>query len=373
MSSISAFLNKFPEISAKQWKQQIQFLLNGEDYAKSIWQSFEEISINPFYNAETSVSIKHFHWENIPKIILKNKLFSEYEKDIHLPYSTFDPIGNLTQTGNFFVNKNEDFNKWKTLFEEQKVLYFDASIFAEAGATKIQQIAYGMSVICEYLNLLENIEKQDIKIIIYFAQHPDFYLEIAKIKAFRWVFKSIFKNLQNIDLQIITKSSKRYISLFQSEDISNKIKHFWALESGVFAGSDFVAVNPLFYENENENYTSWVRELEENISDKTLKNSFFVNNITFQMAQKSLSLWKDIQKGGGYLSQLKEHIIQRKIKEKAILSQKAFDSNFSLKNTILIDNYQNFISNKNPKKTLLEPILPKRLSEKWEVKFIAKK
>ena len=49
MSNFDIF-DQFPKISAKQWKQKIQFELKGEDYNKRcIWQSVEEIAINPSY------------------------------------------------------------------------------------------------------------------------------------------------------------------------------------------------------------------------------------------------------------------------------------------------------------------------------------
>ena len=40
------------DIVAKQWKQQLQYLLEGRDYESLIFTSAEDIPILPFYTAE---------------------------------------------------------------------------------------------------------------------------------------------------------------------------------------------------------------------------------------------------------------------------------------------------------------------------------
>ena len=43
----------FNAVSAKQWKQKIQFELKGADYNETvIWNSPEEIKVKPFYDKE---------------------------------------------------------------------------------------------------------------------------------------------------------------------------------------------------------------------------------------------------------------------------------------------------------------------------------
>ena len=87
-------------------------------------------------------------------------------------------------------------------------------------------------------------------------------------------------------------------------------------------------------------------------------------------------MFKNIETNGGFLKQLKEGTIQRKIKESANKEQELFDEG----KIILLgtNKYQNekdlmkgeieispFIK-KEIRKTLIEPIIEKRLSEKTE-------
>ena len=61
--SKEGLFEEFDAISAKAWKQQIQFELKGADYNKNlVWESPESISVKPFYHADD------FEGKNIAKI-----------------------------------------------------------------------------------------------------------------------------------------------------------------------------------------------------------------------------------------------------------------------------------------------------------------
>ena len=48
-----SLFSHFPSVSAKQWKQKIQFELNGADYNDTlVTQTLEGISIKPFYHKD---------------------------------------------------------------------------------------------------------------------------------------------------------------------------------------------------------------------------------------------------------------------------------------------------------------------------------
>ena len=53
MSKASLFEN-FESTSEKQWKQKIQFELQGKDFNDTlVWKSIEEIDVKPFYHSES--------------------------------------------------------------------------------------------------------------------------------------------------------------------------------------------------------------------------------------------------------------------------------------------------------------------------------
>ena len=110
----------------------------------------------------------------------------------------------------------------------------------------------------------------------------------------------------------------------------------------------------------------------QNIAD----GSYYIESLTHQLAEKALLLFKQIEKNGGFLAQLKTGIIQNKINESAAKEQDDFDAE---KLILLGTNFQQNRNDKmkenlelypflkqNNSKTLIVPILPKRLSESLE-------
>ena len=98
--------------------------------------------------------------------------------------------------------------------------------------------------------------------------------------------------------------------------------------------------------------------------------------MTQQLAQKSLELFKEIENQGGFLKLLKAGNVQRKLKEHAQKEQDLFDQGDE---GLLGTHFQKNALDKmksdleiypftkqNARKTLLEPIIPKRISEKIE-------
>jgi len=101
--------------------------------------------------------------------------------------------------------------------------------------------------------------------------------------------------------------------------------------------------------------------------------AYYIETITNQIAEKALNLFKDIERNGGFLKQLKEGTIQRKIKESALKEQLQFNNNEDIlvgsnkhqnPNDTMKDALKLYPFVKiNPRKTLIEPIFEKRLTE----------
>jgi methylmalonyl-CoA mutase len=104
--------------------------------------------------------------------------------------------------------------------------------------------------------------------------------------------------------------------------------------------------------------------------------SYYIESLTAQLAEKSLELLKSIEKGGGFLKQLKEHTIQGKIKESAHKQQERFNeqeevlvgtNKFQNETDKMKENLELYPFVKtNARKTFLEPIIEKRLAETLE-------
>jgi methylmalonyl-CoA mutase len=104
--------------------------------------------------------------------------------------------------------------------------------------------------------------------------------------------------------------------------------------------------------------------------------AYYVEEITKQLAEKALVLFKEIEANDGFITQLIEGTIQRKIKESAEKEQTLFDegkeillgtNKYPNKNDRMKDDLELYPFVKiQPRKTLITPIIEKRLAEKLE-------
>jgi methylmalonyl-CoA mutase len=104
--------------------------------------------------------------------------------------------------------------------------------------------------------------------------------------------------------------------------------------------------------------------------------AYYIESLTNQLAEKALTLFKDIEANGGFITQLIEGTIQRKIGESAKKEQELFDNGKEiLLGTNKYPNKEDRMSHDlelypfvkvNPRKTLITPIIEKRLAEKLE-------
>jgi methylmalonyl-CoA mutase len=109
--------------------------------------------------------------------------------------------------------------------------------------------------------------------------------------------------------------------------------------------------------------------------------TYYIESLTEQLAEKALELFKDIEKNGGLISQLIDGTIQRKINESAQKEQELFDSGKEvLLGTNKYPNKNDQMKNdlelypfvkQNARKTLITPIIEKRLAEKLEQERLA--
>jgi methylmalonyl-CoA mutase len=156
--------------------------------------------------------------------------------------------------------------------------------------------------------------------------------------------------------------------------------------SAIIGGADAIANLPYdaLYHKDNEFGDRIARNQllilkKESYFDKVnnpADGSYYVENLTNQLAEKSLALFKDIEANGGFLKQLNDGIIKRKIQESADTAQQLFDSGKEiLLGTNKHPNKQDkmkhdlelfpFVKVK-PRKTLITPIIEKRLAERIE-------
>lgn len=440
----NGLFHEFDPVSAKQWKQKIQFDLKGADYNDTlIWQTNEDISVKPFYHSEGSkktpslsnsktntwkicqsifvsdikksnanaINVIERGAESIKFIIPseaisiedlvvnintdKTLLYFELQflSDLFvqrlfnlLPKALIitDIIGHLSKSGNWFKSLNDDFSKFETIVKQTSTCFVDISVYQNAGATITQQLAYALAHANEYLNHLDN-KNDTFNLSFNIAVGSNYFFEIAKIRALRLLWKTLASEYGvNTDCHIFATPSKRNKTLYDYN--TNMLRTTTECMSAVLGGADTISNLPYdaLYHKTNEFGDRISRNqlliLKHESYFNKVKNpadgAYYIESLSKQLAKKALELFKNIEDRGGFLKQIKEGVIQRKIKESAIKEQQYFDEgkvvligtnkqpnpNDKMKNELQL---YPFIKTK-PRKTLIEPIIENRLSEHYE-------
>ncbi|SFN96303.1 methylmalonyl-CoA mutase [Paenimyroides ummariense] len=302
-----------------------------------------------------------------------------------------DPIHQLTFDGNFFKDGTSDFetlNKINKKSSNINWLTVKTTTYQNAGANMVQQIAYTLAHTNEYLNLIENFDKN---ITVEVAVGGNYFFEIAKLRAIRLSLNALAEAYSsNITFHIIAKPTHRNKTIYDYN--VNMLRTTTECMSAVLGGADAVeniAYDALYHKtNEFGDRISRNQLLilkEESYFDKVnnpADGAYYIENLTQQLAEKGLELFKDIEKNGGLISQLIEGTIQRKINEAATKEQELFNSGKEvLLGTNKYPNPQDKMSHdlelypfvkQNPRKTLITPIIEKRLAEALEQERLAK-
>ena len=302
-------------------------------------------------------------------------------------FYTLDIIGNLARSGNWFHSLNEDHKILEACFKANptKTLFVNGSLYQNAGANNSQQLAYTLLHANEYLNHFQSSLDANATMAFHFSMGSNYFFEIAKLRAFRLLFASLAEEY-NIDSEchITAIPTKRNKTLYDYN--TNMLRTTTEYMSAILGGANTVytlSYDEIYHKSnefgeriarnqllilKHESYFDFV--------DNPADGTYYIETLTQELASKALKLFKEIEANGGFLKQLKEGVIQKKIKESAQREQTLFDDGKlvllgSNKHPNTKDKMKGdveiypFVKQRN-EKTLIEPIIEKRLAENLE-------
>ena len=321
--------------------------------------------------------------------------FLEYNKNTgnHL-YLSLDPLGQLARTGNWYADENKDLKQLASLLETypgQRLLQVNAGLYQNAGATSVQQLAYALAQANEYLirfqKFLKPASPNGTVVTFELAVGANYFSEIAKLRALRLLWNTLASEYGIAGkCHIITEPSRRNKTLYDYN--VNMLRTTTESMAAVIGGANTVVNLPydaLYHEANSFGDRISRNQLlilkKESYFDKVSNaadGAYYIESLTQQLAEEALRLFKSIEKGGGWLSQMQSHILQRKIKESAAKEQEDYNSGklvligsnkYPNPDDRIMDNLEKspFLK-KESRKTAVEPILAKRLAEKDEQK-----
>lgn len=340
-------------MSNTAWENLVKKQLKTDDiYPILTKENLEGIVVKPFYDAVQKPLV------NLPKIEESTHLVAKYHESLEEDVFAFildQNVENLEQK-TIFINNEElagyispeeqdqyfslidVFDEKQAVINDQLVkellakqfrrnICIDISLHQNAGAAIFQQLGIALAKTKE---LVEIYGSEIVnKLIFRIAVGGNYFFEMAKLRAFKIVFNQLSKEYDLDEIPyIFAETSLRNKAVSDNEN--NLIRSTLELAAAMIGGADAVFSNNYLVEKSTENseeisfkqqivlaYESII-----NVFEDASNGSYYVEDITRQIAEKSWAFFVEIEENGGYLELLKQGTIQKKIYDHAIEEQK---------------------------------------------------
>ncbi len=252
----------------------------------------------------------------------------------------FDPLGYFSRHGKFYNSKEEDFNLLEQLVNKSSslsgfhVITVEATLFANAGAGIVSQLAYALSKGAGYLTYLTNagLDAGQVasRIRFQFAVGSGYFMEIAKFRAARHLWAHIVNAFGVTE----AGSQAMYIHCVNSrwnktlyDPYVNMLRTTTETMSSLIAGVDSMEVLP--FDEVFEKPTPFAERIARNqqlilkyesyfdkVNDPAA-GSYYVEELTDKLIREAWKLFLETDEKGGYLKAFEQGFIQQRVEDEA--------------------------------------------------------
>jgi len=284
--------------------------------------------------------INHIIIKKNPEINI-NEIIEKFEKTkakFFIQSEKFDKNDLSKKNSTLVYNQTTDVDSilaFKNINDKKIRININSDKIKNSGANIIQEIAIMLSIANEYLQLYGGKIAKNISFEV--NQGNNYFFEIAKVQSLRILWSLITNEYEEqIDKCIITaKPSLRNKTIKNYNN--NIIRATPECISGILGGSDFIKSVPydiLF--KKNNNFSDRIKHNQllilknETYLDKVcnaIEGSYYIHNLIDNISKNTLSLFKKIEKKGGYINSQKSGLIFKEINKSNIKEQSLYDSN----------------------------------------------
>ena len=341
----------FTPVTLQDWENLVKKQLKTDDiYIILSKENLEGISVKPYYDKSPE------NLKNLPKVEESTHLVAKYQEGLEEDAYAFllnNNVEKLSDKTIFVANEDlaghitmSDENRYfslidvfvnneinKQLAEEllsknfERNICFDVSLYQNAGASITQQLAFALG---KAKDLSEVFGAEILnKLVFKFAIGANYFFEIAKIRAFKMLFNQFSKEF-NLDLipYIFAETSLR--NKAKNDEENNLIRSTLEIAAAMIAGSDAVFANDFKVQNSNtlseeisfKQQVVLAYESIINVFEDAANGSYYVEEITHQLAENAWKLFLELENSGGFVENLKSGKIAEIIYNQAIAEQK---------------------------------------------------
>jgi methylmalonyl-CoA mutase len=198
---------------------------------------------------------------------------------------------------------------------QDSTISIDTSLYQEAGSNTINELAFSIAHLNEYLNTASKVNQIHISVSV----GGDFFMEIAKLRALRKLVDFLL-NQYSFKADIHIHAQTTLINKCVVDSYNNMLRSTTEAMSASIGGADSIVVLPFDVEfNPQNDFSSrMARNQQLILKDESYLNivadmaagSYYIESLTETLSENAWEQFKVIESKGGLLACLKSNYIQ---------------------------------------------------------------
>ncbi|MDR1006725.1 MAG: methylmalonyl-CoA mutase family protein [Bacteroidales bacterium] len=251
----------------------------------------------------------------------------------------FDPYAFALKRGFFYDSEDANYDELVEIIKlvKKNIPHFDCltingSVFSNAGAGIVQQLAFVLSAANDYLHNLTQkglpAHSVGYRMCFDFATGSTYFMEIAKLRAARLLWSKIMEAYNPkcetaYDVHIHCESAFSNKTIF--DPYVNMLRTTTETMSAALGGADSISVSPFdiaFKEDDSFSRRIATNQQillkEESYMDKVADpaaGAYYIENLTDAIAAKAWDMFKELEKKGGFVACIREGYVQNLIEQ----------------------------------------------------------
>jgi len=282
---------------------------------------------NPISSLKTCLE----HCNQVGKTALTSPLFlsvNAYQIESLIPklsqqshYVLFDPFHYVTYHNQIPTTKEallQPLVDWSSGLQSTnaKTIGVNTSVVSLGGTTSVQEIGYAIASMVEYLRFADSkgLDAEALlqKMVCTLSVSTNFFEEVAKIRAIRIVWDSVLEYLgveaSKRTMELHTVSAIK--NLTKKDPFTNVLRTASSTMAGIVGNASSIliphfdivhTIDPTPFSQKTAQQMHHIFAFESGLNDVVdpSKGSFYLEEVTAQIAEKSLAFFKHIEQNGG--------------------------------------------------------------------------
>lgn len=258
-----------------------------------------------------------------------------------------DPVAAVLRSGIWEKPVDTAKEELKALFSTEnsfRTINVNAAAYQQAGAPQAYEIGCALAHLNEYMGWLNEsgtaAKAFNTKIQLNVSVGPDYFFEIAKLRAYRKVM-ALFLDTYGIQPEIYIHAQTSFRTMTAMDAYNNLLRATTEAMSATIGGCNSLSVLPFdatYNESDNEFSDRLSRNIQlilksESYFDKiadAAAGTYFIEELTEQLAEKAWEDFREIEQAGGMIACIENGKIQSAINAFAAKAQEDFDSGKSV-------------------------------------------